>query len=1096
MFCLKNKCLVDIWFMKGLFTVFFLFVILAGLPKEEVFAFDGAFSGNAENYYNKYGADNMKFFSISATDGNIYFCSRGKTSASTSGIKYRTVGWQFHLYNTRTGANGYLYYASHGSKINQVGDSVHSSDGYTYNLYYITLNEGLKERLDSSWENAFIAGEVELEVNACMTTVVNGVLKGTIDDNGNTTGTVYKTYDGISNAANWSSSSKTTLQTYFNKSIDGLFHEITITKGSGISSTSGSGTYLYGTKVPIIATLSTGYQWNANRGSKWTGSDGYSSIIQNSFYTIGKNNVTLTVNASAKQVTVNFYRNCGENDQGVYSETYTYGVSGQKFGMTLQGEYAAWAKWNWSPEGYYYPGDYDHGGGWGKSATADTSAYSLNSQVLDWWIDSNAPSVNLYMVRPPKQVTVNFYRNYGENDQGVYSETYTYGVSGQKFGMTLEGEYAAWAKWNWSPEGYYYPGDYAHGGGWARSSTAETCSFALCNDVLDWWINSNAPSVDLYMVRPPKPANSTAAYKVYHYLMEPDGENYSLWKTDEGTEAGGSILQISDLVLSPKGFRVPEEMGVDEEKVTSTTLKEEDTTEIYLYYERLKYQLKVSPGYGIDDVQINGKSVQKQDIYFGENVTISALVKNGYQWDSSAGWTGTLPSGEQNYSFIMPDEDVDMIASAVLISYDIVYHLDGGTVTGNKEHYTIEDTFILKNPVKEGFEFQGWTGSNGEDPQIVATIEKGTTGTLDFYANWEQQAYYLAVSCFLNGTEEKHLLESLYDTEADRNIGSFDVWIKKTGEDWYQDAVHVTDYSKRLPYGTQWKIQNIVGEIYEDMLYSWDGIRTGEKGEQSWSEDVEQEASIEGTIKEAQWIVPVFTSWYETILDSQGATVPGTEKICHTICKPAYYKEVGTNSALEIIMIPQKFGFAFQGYFTEKNGSGIQYIDSKGNFMNDLYAQNKSQRLYAWWTSEPPEISAFASYFSLEEARKGKITEEKLLTMAEAWDKEEGKLQTGNHSGTIFGVEEFDAYQFLSLEKGAVVPITYVAKDQAANVCKESAYVYVVDTRPQFLTSSGDKIRFISQDYLECEENQGGLMQRSIWKKEDFYKILWNCVKS
>ena len=135
-------------------------------------------------------------------------------------------------------------------------------------------------------------------------------------------------------------------------------------------------------------------------------------------------------------------------------------------------------------------------------------------------------------------------------------------------------------------------------------------------------------------------------------------------------------------------------------------------------------------------------------------------------------------------------------------------------------------------------------------------------------------------------------------------------------------------------------------------------------------------------------------------------------------------------------------------------------------------------------------------HVTLEEARKGKITEEKLLTMAEAWDKEEGKLQTGNHSGTIFGVEEFDAYQFLSLEKGAVVPITYVAKDQAANVCKESAYVYVVDTRPQFLTSSGDKIRFISQDYLECEENQGGLMQRSIWKKEDFYKILWNCVKS
>ena len=71
--------------------------------------------------------------------------------------------------------------------------------------------------------------------------------------------------------------------------------------------------------------------------------------------------------------------------------------------------------------------------------------------------------------------------------------------------------------------------------------------------------------------------------------------------------------------------------------------------------------------------------------------------------------------------------------------YQINYNLDGGTVSGNPLSYTKEtETFTLLNPTKEGWTFIGWTGSNGNIPQISVTINKGTMENLSYTANWKQ----------------------------------------------------------------------------------------------------------------------------------------------------------------------------------------------------------------------------------------------------------------------------------------------------------------------------------------------------------------------
>ena len=82
--------------------------------------------------------------------------------------------------------------------------------------------------------------------------------------------------------------------------------------------------------------------------------------------------------------------------------------------------------------------------------------------------------------------------------------------------------------------------------------------------------------------------------------------------------------------------------------------------------------------------------------------------------------------------------DVALRANFETELYPIVYHLHGGA---NSDHnpsiYTIEnDAITLGAPEKAGDRFIGWTGSNGDAPQPAVTIPQGSTGELEFYANY------------------------------------------------------------------------------------------------------------------------------------------------------------------------------------------------------------------------------------------------------------------------------------------------------------------------------------------------------------------------
>ena len=73
--------------------------------------------------------------------------------------------------------------------------------------------------------------------------------------------------------------------------------------------------------------------------------------------------------------------------------------------------------------------------------------------------------------------------------------------------------------------------------------------------------------------------------------------------------------------------------------------------------------------------------------------------------------------------------------------YYITYNLDGGTADNPRFYYETTSTFSLSRPSKEGFKFIGWTGSNGEEPELDITISQGTTGDKHYVAHYEPITY-------------------------------------------------------------------------------------------------------------------------------------------------------------------------------------------------------------------------------------------------------------------------------------------------------------------------------------------------------------------
>ena len=98
--------------------------------------------------------------------------------------------------------------------------------------------------------------------------------------------------------------------------------------------------------------------------------------------------------------------------------------------------------------------------------------------------------------------------------------------------------------------------------------------------------------------------------------------------------------------------------------------------------------------------------------------------------------------------------------------YTITYDLAGGSLpegVSNPETYTSETaSFYLRNPSRPGYTFVGWTGSNGDTPQMYIYIPQGSEGDRSYTANWERRARYYTYD---NSTRALTLIWGEYDKD-------------------------------------------------------------------------------------------------------------------------------------------------------------------------------------------------------------------------------------------------------------------------------------------------------------------------------------------
>jgi len=115
--------------------------------------------------------------------------------------------------------------------------------------------------------------------------------------------------------------------------------------------------------------------------------------------------------------------------------------------------------------------------------------------------------------------------------------------------------------------------------------------------------------------------------------------------------------------------------------------------------------------------------------------TLNNPTKNGYTFK---GWTGSNGNTPQTTVQITKGstENKTYTANWTPITYTITYDYAGGSGF-NVESYDIETaTFQLAAPQRLGYTFLGWTGSNGEVPQLIVQIATGSTGNKTYTAHW------------------------------------------------------------------------------------------------------------------------------------------------------------------------------------------------------------------------------------------------------------------------------------------------------------------------------------------------------------------------
>lgn len=280
-------------------------------------------------------------------------------------------------------------------------------------------------------------------------------------------------------------------------------------------------------------------------------------------------------------------------------------------------------------------------------------------------------------------------------------------------------------------------------------------------DAISWY--PNKPDIILYAQwkdSPPPIENSQ--YKFVYYKQNLD---YSYTKVEESSvytmnynQFGQGWYARYDNKKSYSGYTVKlSNFSKINNQYYALASDTENINIINVYFDRNKYTVSVTGDSGFS--KYNGAGTYR----FGEKVTISAILKDGYVFNS---WNNNSSMKSNPYTFVMPSSNCSYTASSTHTPFTLTVNPTNKASNGIeiKGTWNNKQTSTVYNPIycgntktiasavsnKAGYKFKGWTitnSSNTKPSQLSGTTYTQGLCNTTLQANYEplDTKYYINI---------------------------------------------------------------------------------------------------------------------------------------------------------------------------------------------------------------------------------------------------------------------------------------------------------------------------------------------------------------
>lgn len=882
--------------------------------------------------------------------------------------------------------------------------------------------------------------------------------------------------------------------TMYAKWVQGDGDLVTANKGTGISDTTGTGTYKDGASVSLGAIVATGYTWKANESTTgWFDSTGKKvSSNQNYKFTMTPGAKIYTAKATANTYTIKYNKNKSDAIGTIADSTYTYDVKGALRTNVF------------TATGYKQTG-------WNTKADGSGAHYDAGKAIdVINWTDLDGKVINLYAEWEKQSYAVTYIdvvNNKNGKELGRITKQVDYGVkvdgsdlgADKTLGKYYAGyEYASSTNATVGLDGstvyrifriHNYSITYNLDGGILPDGKSNPATytvedtFTLNNPAkpgytFAGWSGTGITGSDNKTVTVAKGSTGDRSYTA-HYAANIYKITYKKGNTDvNGNDVEQNVTFNADTTTKPantftgRTYNVTYNQGYADNRSWETTVLPSNISNAHLTFKN----------WSIDGKNVTKNAGETFKYTYTENVTMTAqwntaeikltgVERTGYTF---SGWKcnvdGKIYNAGDTYTI---SED----AAALNVTFTAQWTADTNTKyvvnhwkqnigsdagKHDSSNYTLAETYnltgITDTPVTPAV--KTYTGFTSPDVQTVNINGDGST-VVNYY--YTRNKYKIDDGGNNDGTGSD---DGSGDTGNDKGNGIKD--ITGGGEYYYEEEVSMEAVVKR---GYHWHIDDDCHTDRSKYPTGWTVTKTG-YGIEKFLDNTNY-----GTQK-IRFVMPAHDVYLKADATNNSYTIE-FDRNGGTGNMPAIEATYAVPVTLPDNSFTKTTAFGNSTFLYWEDTKNNTTYDDKSVVESLTDKFNGTVTLKAAW-DDCPEITAQERWFTVDDSQNGKITLEELLSTAKVTDDRdpdmEDKLTVKYYQANIFKQFKTDGY----------VMVTYTATDSSNNTTEVTVKINIVDT-VAVEQEKNTYARFIAPQYYKESYENGGLEDDSIWKKNPDY---------